>query len=256
MSSVRRHAAARHLNRCRRYDMAAGEGTVKVEDVAGVRSRISWPAVLAGAVIAVAVNLVFTMFFSAVGLSLTETDVRANAIGVGALIAVLLGMLAALFVGGWVTSQLTAGETEREAIFYGILTWATAIGISVVLVGMSVRAGYFALVGGAMVAQQAPEVQNAQNWEQALRNAGATQAQIDSVRTGLDPNRARAVANDPATQEQARRAAIGASWAAVVGVLLSMATAIGGALVGRGPDFRLAAGRVQTIEARRELIIP
>src|SRR5256885_161671 len=140
--------------------MAAGEGPVKVEDVAGVRSRISWPAVLAGAVVAVATNMVFTMFFGAVGLSLTETNVRENAIGVGALIAVLLGMLVSLFLGGWVTAQLTAGETEREAILYGLLTWAAAVAISVALVGMSVRAGYFALVGGSMVVQQSPDVQN------------------------------------------------------------------------------------------------
>jgi hypothetical protein len=108
-----------------------------------------------------------------------------------------------------------------------------------------------------MAVQQSPEVQNAQNWEQTLRNAGATQAQIDSVRTGLDPNRARAVAEDPGTQERARQAAIGASWAALVGILLSMATAIGGALVGRGPSFRLyPAARTTVVEARRELIIP
>jgi hypothetical protein len=237
--------------------MVAGEGPVKVEDVAGVRSRISWSAVLAGAVIAVAVNMVFTMFFTAIGLSLTEADVRANAIGIGALIAVLLGMLASLFLGGWVTAQLTAGETEREAILYGLLTWAAAIGILVMLVGMSVKAGSFALVGGAVAVQQSPEVQNAQNWEQALRNAGATQAQIDSVRTGLDPARARAIADDPAAQERARQAAIGASWAALVGVLLSMATAIGGALCGRGPSFRLfPATRVQATETRQALIIP
>ncbi|MBN9122764.1 MAG: hypothetical protein J0I06_27095 [Planctomycetes bacterium] len=237
--------------------MAAGEGPARIEDVAGVRSRISWSAVLAGAVIAVAANMVFTMFFSAIGLTLTETDVRANAIGVGALIAVLLGMLAALFLGGWVAAQLTAGETEREAVLYGILTWAAAVGISVLMVGASVRAGYFALVGGAVVAQQTPEAQNAQNWEQALRNAGATQAQIDSVRNGLDPNRARATAEDPAAQERARQAAIGASWAALVGVLLSMATAIGGALVGRGPAFRLLpVARAQVTETRQALIIP
>jgi hypothetical protein len=235
--------------------MAAGEGPVKVEDVAGVRSRISWPAVFAGAIIAIAVNMVLTMFFSAIGLSLTETDVRGNAIGVGALIAVLLGMLAALFIGGWVTAQLTAGENDREAVIYGILTWATAIAISVALVGMSVRAGYFALVGGAMVAQNTPEGQTG-NWEQMARNAGASQASIDATRATIDPNRAREMANDPANQEKARQAAIGASWAALVGVLLSMATAIGGAMVGRGPAFRLYPARTTTVEARRELIVP
>jgi hypothetical protein len=236
--------------------MAAGEGPAKVEDVAGVRSRVSWPAVLAGAVVAIAANLVFTMFFAAVGLSLTEADVRANAIGTGTLIAVLLGMLASLFIGGWVTVQLTAGESERESILYGILTWATAAALSAALVGMSLRTGYFALVGGAMVAGQAPEVQNAQSLDQAARNAGASQQQIDAFRNSLDPNRVREAANNPDNQEKARQAAIGASWAALVGVLLSMATAIGGALVGRGPAFRLFPARAQAVEVRRELIIP
>jgi hypothetical protein len=237
--------------------MAAGEGPVKVEDVAGVRSRISWSAVIAGAVFAVAANMVFTMFFGAVGLSLTETNVRDNAISWGTLIAVLLGMLVSLFIGGWVTAQLTAGETERESILYGILTWAAVVAISMALVGMSVRAGYFALVGGAMVTQNTPEARNASNWEDGMRNAGFTQAQIDSARTNLDPNKARQVANDPNTQEKARQAAIGASWAALVGVLLSMATAIFGSLVGRGPAFRLfPVNRTHVVEARRELIIP
>jgi len=231
--------------------MAAGEGPVKVEDVAGVRSRISWSAVLAGAVFAVAANMVFTMFFAALGLSLTEADVRSNAIGWGALIAVLLGMLASLFIGGWVTVQLTAGETERESILYGILTWAAAVAISVALVGMSVRAGYFALVGGAMVT--GPVEPGAANWEQVARNAGVSQEKIEAAKTSIDPNRPA----DPFTRERAREAAIGASWAALVGVLLSMATAIGGSLVGRGPAFRLfpVAG-TQVVEARRELIIP
>ena len=233
--------------------MAAGEGPVKVEDVAGVRSRISWAAVMAGAVIAVAVNLVFTMFFSAVGLSLTETNVRDNAIGTGALIAALLGTLAALFFGGWVTAQLTAGETEREAVLYGILTWAAAIAISVGLAGMVVKAGYFALVGGAMVVQTGPSAPGATNWEQAMRNAGFSQERIDAAKAAVDPNKP----VDPFTRDKAREAAIGASWAALVGVLLSMATAIGGSLVGRGPAFRLyPANRTTVVEARRELIIP
>ncbi len=238
--------------------MTAGEGPAKIEDVAGVRSRISWEAVLAGAVTAVAANLVFTMFFFSIGLTLTEAGVRANAVGTGALIAVLLSVVASLFIGGWVAAQLTAGETEREAVLYGIMTWAAVVTISVALVGMGVRAGYFALVGGAMVVQTSPDVQNAPNWEQAARNAGVSQERIESAKASVDPNKAREIANDPAASERAHQAAVGASWAALVGVLLSMASAIGGAMVGRGPSFRLfPVARVATVTpARRELIIP
>ena len=56
---------------------------LRIEDVAGVRSRISWPAIVAGAVLAVATNLVLTLFFAALGLTLGEAHVRDNVISVG-----------------------------------------------------------------------------------------------------------------------------------------------------------------------------
>jgi len=237
--------------------MTAAEGSVQVQDVAGVRSRIAWQAILAGAVTAVAANLVFALFFGAIGLTLNEAGVRANAIGVSALIATLLSIIASLFIGGWVATQMTAGETEREAALYGIMTWAAVVVFSAMLVGMGIRAGYFALVGGAMAIQSAPEVQSAATWEQAARNAGVSPERIEAAKASVDPNRAREVANDPVALKRAQEAAVGASWAALVGVLLSMAAAIGGAMVGRGPSFRLlAAPRATATETRQALIIP
>jgi hypothetical protein len=227
-----------------------------VEDVAGVRSRISWQAIIAGAMTAIATYLVLTLFFAAIGVTLTETNMRNNAIGVGVLVAILFSIIVSLFVGGAVASQLTAGETDRESILYGLLTWATVLAISIGLVGMGVKAGYFAVMGGAMIAQQSPEVQNAQSWEQGARNAGVSQERIDAAKASIDPNRAVAIANDPATQEQARKTLISASWITLVGLLLSLAASIGGAMVGRGPMLHLVADRQVQVEARRELIIP
>jgi hypothetical protein len=228
---------------------------VRLEDVAGVRSRISWQAVLAGAVIALAANMVITFFLAALGLSLTEAGVRENTVGWGALIAVILGLIVSLFIGGWVTVQLTAGETEQESILYGILTWATVLALTFALIGMGLRAaGSFALAG-ATLATQSPEARGAQNWEQALRNSGVPQERIDAARGTLDPNRSVAPGPDvkPA-EERAREAAIAGSWAALVGILLSMVACIGGAMVGRGPAFRLfPVARIDT--PRRELIV-
>jgi hypothetical protein len=228
--------------------------TVGVEDVAGVRSRISWQAILAGAIIALAANFVFIMFFSAIGLTMTEAGVRGRDVGIGALIATILSVLISLFIGGWVAAQMTAGETEREAILYGILTWAAVVGLSMMLVGMGLRAGYFAAMGGAMVVQNSPEVQNAGSWEQAARNAGVSQQSIDAAKATVDPNRAQAAANDPAARERAQEAMVAASWISLVAILLSLGTAIGGALVGRGPTFRMLP--VAGVEVRRELSIP
>src|SRR5436190_9189716 len=93
---------------------------VRYEDVAPLRSRISWGAIIAGGVTALACALVLTLFFAGVGLSLTAADVRSNALEIGSLVAAVVTVIVAMFVGGWVTTQLTAGETSREAILHGI----------------------------------------------------------------------------------------------------------------------------------------
>src|SRR5438477_12555126 len=56
---------------------------VKYEDVAPLRSRISWGAIFAGMVVALACALVLTLFFTGIGLSLTATDIRSNALEIG-----------------------------------------------------------------------------------------------------------------------------------------------------------------------------
>ncbi|MCI0704087.1 MAG: hypothetical protein L0241_23765 [Planctomycetia bacterium] len=228
----------------------ATTNTVKTEDVVGVKSRVSWPAILAGAVIALAANLIITFFLMAVGLSLTEAGVRENAVSTGALIAYLVGIIVSLFIGGWVTSQLTAGETDQEAILYGILTWAVVVGFSLAVVGMGAREGYYALVRGSMVAQQAPGA----NWEEGARAVGISQQKIDDMKAAADPKRAAEIANDPTTKERVREAAIAASWATLVGLMLSMVACIGGSMCGRGAIFRLfPIARVET--ARREVVV-
>ena len=227
---------------------------VHIEDVAGVRSRISWGALLGGAVIAAAAALVFTALFAAIGVSLRETDLRAETVGIAGIIAAIASLVVALFLGGWVTSQLTAGETRQEAVIYGVLTWAVVTAASMMMVGMGVRAGYFALMGGTLVAQNSPTVQQ-RSWEDMARDAGVSQASIDAARANLDPARARAAANDPATRERAENAAVASSWGALVALLVSIAAAVGGAVAGSGPQFRLfpagaTAHRAEIIVAR------
>lgn len=226
---------------------------VRIEDVAGVRSRVSWGAVLGGAAVALACLTVLTMFFAAIGVSLTEADVRSEAIGIGAVVAAIVTIILAMFVGGWVTSQLTAGETMAEATLYGIVTWAVVTAFSLGMVGMGVRAGYFALVGGALVAENGPPAAQ-RSWEDMARAAGVSQDKIDAAKAGINPDQARVGTNNPADQERARRAAVVAAWAALVGTLVSIGAAIGGACAGCGPSWRLfpiaAARRQEIIVAR------
>ena len=110
-------------------------------DLLGVKSRVSWGAILAGSVVALAVYFVFTLLFGALGITLTGTNMDRDSIGTGVLIAMLLSIIVALFLGGWVSSQLTAGENRQEAVLYGLLTWATVTALAVFMAASVASAG-------------------------------------------------------------------------------------------------------------------
>jgi hypothetical protein len=206
-----------------------------IEDVAGVKSRISWAAILGGAVVTLAAYLVLTFFAAALGLSLTDMNVPDRALLIGSVVVAVVVMAGSLFLGGWITTQLSVGENSREAVIYGVLTWAVVTAITLGLVGVGVRAGYMAMMGTTLVAQNSQQ----RSWEDMARDAGVRQDEINDLRAKADPNRIRAEASDPATQEKARQTSAIAAWALLGGTLLSIGAAVGGALVGRGSTFRL-----------------
>lgn len=212
--------------------------TVRLEDVAGLRSRISWGAVIAGSVVALAVYLVLALFCAAVGLSVSDAEIRAGTLTNGALIAAAVCMIVALLAGGCVTTQLTAGETQTEAVIHGVLTWATVTALSMMMVSSGVKAGYNAMLGAATASDHAGVTAN-RSMDERLRAAGVSQEQIDRINQGTTVEGMRAAANDPANREQAREMATRAAWYALGGTLLSIGAAIGGAIFGSGPRFRL-----------------
>jgi hypothetical protein len=226
--------------------------TVGIEDVAGVKSRVSWGAILGGAVVALSVYLLLTIFFAGVGLSLTELGVRSGTAATIAIIAGVLSVILAMFCGGCVTSVLTAGETRREAMLHGILTWAVVTAIAIGMVAMGLRGGYNALLGAALVAQNAENDQPGRvNWEQAARQAGIPQDRINEVKQGLNPQQVQ----NPENAEAARRGAMIAAWATLIGTLLSMGAAVLGALASVGPTFRLFPTGGAVVVERQEVTI-
>ena len=105
--------------------------------------------------------------------------------------AAIATIIVSLFIGGWVAAQMTVGENRQEAILYGVLTWGTVTIVSLGMVAMGVRAGYFAAVGGSAIIQNNERVQ----WEQAdsLGRGCAPRSRSIRRRSGrsLDPVRAR-----------------------------------------------------------------
>jgi hypothetical protein len=86
--------------------------------LAAVKSRVAWGAIFAGALVAVALFFVLGSFSAAINLSIYDDHQSQIPAWAFALSVV------SMFVGGWTTARLTAGETPAEAMFYGVVLWS------------------------------------------------------------------------------------------------------------------------------------
>lgn len=83
-----------------------------------VKSRVAWGAIFAGSLVAVGLFFVLGSFSAAVNLSIY--DDRQSQIPAWAFALSVVSM----FVGGWTTARLSAGESTAEAMFYGVILWS------------------------------------------------------------------------------------------------------------------------------------
>ena len=114
-------------------------------------------------------------------------------------------------------------------VVLAMLLWLTAAGIG---------AGFSSMLQVANVGANASQNATRQDWQTLARAAGVSQGDIDRWRES-----AQATANDPAAQremrEEVRQTASYATWWTFGGAIVSMASAVCGAVVGSGPTFRL-----------------
>jgi hypothetical protein len=207
--------------------------TPQAEDLVSVGSRISWGAIFAGALLALALYFLLTVLGGAVGLTVNER-VEPSKLRLAAVLWTVVTISAALFVGGLVTSLFTVGENPREAVIYGIIMWALLFGMLLALGAAGVRAG------SSMVAwAQAGRPEAAAGWEDAARNAGVPAEQIEQWRKTARDRTGGEPVSEAALQETATRLA----WYTFGGTWLSMLAAALGAWIGAGPTFRVVAVR-------------
>lgn len=229
------------------------EPSVGVEDMVGVRTRISWGAIIAGSVLALALYFLLTLLGGAIGFSISD-KFGGKTIGIAAAIYAIVVTGACLFAGGFVASQFTAGENRREATMYGLLVWAAVFTMLLWLMATGVRAGFNTMVGvvtaGGNVAEVTSKNATQGDAEEAARKFGFSQQQIDEVKakTKNAPADAKAAIDDPANKAKAEEAAREAgevatrvTWWSFFGTLVSMIAAAAGGYVGSGPSFRLFA---------------
>lgn len=246
--------------------------SLKAGDLLAVRSRVSWPAIAAGAMIATAVYFVLTLFGVALGIEVAVRGASTH-LGAGAAIYSVLALLVAMFFGGWSTSRLAVGESKLEAVLYGVILWGVLFLGIVWLFSAGVRTGFGAMVGlssgaysaaagaaGADSASSPGMVEGirrrydtelgGETFVADLKKAGFSDEQARRAQSEVkgaigrlrdDPAAAPAVARDVAGDPEVQRAgsevaegARQATWWTLLGVLTSMAAVIVGSLVGSG----------------------
>lgn len=231
---------------------------VDVEDMVGVRSRISWGAIVAGSVLSLALYFLLTLLGGAIGLSVSDKFAGKN-IGLAAAVYAIVVTAACLFVGGFVASQLTTGENKREAAMYGLLVWAAVFTMLLWLMATGVRAGFNTMVGVATVGSNVADA----DWETGAQRAGVPPERINEWKEKIKsaPADAKATLEDPATKAKAEQAARDAAevttrvtWWSFLGTLISMIAAAVGGYVGAGPTLRLFAVPVAS-SVRRDTIL-
>jgi hypothetical protein len=191
--------------------------------------RISWGAVLAGAVIVIAVHLSLSLLGLGIGLSTVDPAAgdtpEATSFGLGAGIWWVVSNLIALVIGGYVAARLSGMPLRGDGIIHGVLTWAVTLLITIYLLTTGVGTligGAFNVVGNAVstvgqgVAQAAPPALEAarvspeqiqQQADELLRPEQPGQLNPDQARTELTDALRQMVTGSEQEAAQARQRA-------------------------------------------------
>ncbi len=114
------------------------------------RNRISWGAVVAGAVVALATTLVFTLLGVAAGVaSLRPLDPGSGSVasyGIGAAIWQGANLALSMALGGYVAARLSGSASRVEGSLHALTMWAVAVLLGSVLLAQAVS-GLVSLVG-------------------------------------------------------------------------------------------------------------
>jgi hypothetical protein len=237
--------------------MSSTTTSLKATDLLAVKSRVSWGAIAAGAMVALAIYFLLTLLGLAIGLEMIARRPVDQGLGIGAVLYSLLTLLLSMFLGGWATSRLAVGETKLEAILYGVILWGVLFLGMFWLIGAGIRVGFGAVVSGAVIVTSddptdaaSPDALN-KLADRYNSEVGGEKFVSDLVKTGVDEAQARKIqatvkekiekVREPGTlirDPEVRQAGVEysrqAAWYSLVGVAISMAAVIFGSLIGSG----------------------
>ncbi len=114
-------------------------GTAVPEGAPALPPRISWGAVLAGGLVAVAVGALLNLLGLAVGATTLDPATpgdspSASLLAMAGGLWLLLANLIGLGMGGWVAARLSGTSDDTDGVLHGLSVWAVGFLLSAVLV--------------------------------------------------------------------------------------------------------------------------
>lgn len=175
-----------------------------IDGAPALPSRISWGAILAGALLAVAIGASLNILGIAIGATTVDAAARdtpsASAFGIGAGIWLLVANLIGLAAGGHAAARLSGTADNTDSTLHGLGVWATAFLVSAVLLG-NVVAGTASTASGAVSSIMGGATRGAGAAVSAATEQVDPQALIDRARQALTGP------SDPARMTTEQRAA-------------------------------------------------
>jgi hypothetical protein len=187
--------------------------------------HISWRAVLAGIVVALAVDVLLSLLGFAVGLTAFEpTAGAAKGVGMGIGIWLIITAIASVFAGAYFGARVAGDPWRGDGVAHGLMVWAGFVLLSLWLVGsgagkiLNTASG---LAGSAMSGMMTPEGR--------ARPTGPVAREVPSIREATPPTQAQVA---EAAKKAADQAAAGGAVASWVGFGIALLSLGGGALGG------------------------
>jgi len=207
--------------------------------------HISWRAILAGILVALAVDVLLSLLGFAVGLTAFEpTAGVAKGVGTGIGIWLIITAIASVFAGAYFGARVAGDPWRGDGVAHGVMVWAGFTLISLWLVGsgagkiLNTASG---LASGAMSGMMAPESR--------ARGTGPMMREAPTMREMPTQQQAADAAKKVADQAAAGGAV--ASWVGFGIALLSLAGGAFGGMLGAIVEQK-QVGRYYTTTKRRE----
>lgn len=152
------------------------------------QQRISWPAVFAGLILAIFLQLALTLLGISIGLSTIDAvnrDTPKEGLAIGSAIYSILSLIFSLFTGGWVAGRLAKNQHTSESKIHGLLVAGLLFIFSFYLLSAAVSniIGGAGRLAGSAISKVTPPVRDAiQNRYQLDTTASKAQLKRDSAK--------------------------------------------------------------------------